>query len=444
MTQYPISALDGRYAKQVAKLAPIMSESGLMAFRLKVMSMWLIFLREKQIIPVDCSDVHSLENAGFESDDAYKRIKELEDTTNHDVKAVEYYMREKLPGALWPWIHFACTSEDVNNAAYALMLQKANEVLEEAEDSVLQVLKEMATTWASVPMLSRTHGQPATPTTMGKEIAVFAHRLSRILERKCSIEGVAKWNGATGNYAAHAFALPDLDWIELSRTFVSDYVESNWNPLTTQIESHDDLAALLGEMGHVSSVMIDLCTDIWGYISNEYLGLKFKKTETGSSTMPGKVNPIDFENARGQFVMARGVGRTLADALPISTWQRDLTDSTLQRNLGTVYGHYLAGLTSLNRGLQKLEIRSDVLQADLERHPEVLGEAIQTVLRKHGDSGAYEKLKDVLRGNKVTLEEIRGFIRKLSIPDEDKTRLLALTPETYIGVSAQLVELIGE
>jgi adenylosuccinate lyase len=444
MPNYPISALDGRYAKQVASLAPIMSEFGLMRFRLRVMSEWVIYLTHANIATHGVSVDVILQDAIRNFDDAsYGKIKEIEATTNHDVKAVEHFMRTLLPEAVWPWIHFACTSEDVNNVAYALMLREAGKICDAELDAFIQSLSEMASQWRSIPMLSRTHGQPATPTTVGKEFAVFVYRVKLLQEGMQTVKITAKWNGATGNFAAHHAVSPEIDWVNESKEFIETF-GFRWNPLTTQIESHDTMATILNGMGQICTVMVDLTNDFWGYISNDYFGLKVVKTETGSSTMPGKVNPIDFENARGNFKMARGVGRLLSEELPISMWQRDLTDSTLQRNLGSVFGYYLVALKSLKRGLSKLEIREDVLRADLERHPEVLGEAIQTMLRKHCNENAYELLKDLLRGNKVSAEDLRLFILKLEIPQEDKMRLLELTPATYVGLSAELLQYISE
>lgn len=439
MSQFPISPLDGRYARQISDLAPEVSEFGLMKYRLEVMSRWVIFLTRHGIANHGVEVEETLNNTINKYDDtSYARIKAIEKITNHDVKAVEYFMREALPESVWPWIHFACTSEDVNNVAYALIQEKAGAICEKELLAILSTISTMAKEWASIPMLSRTHGQAATPTTVGKEIAVFRHRINVVHERIEIFRLTAKWNGATGNYAAHHIAFAEVDWQLKSRQFIESF-NFEWNPLTTQIESHDTMAAMLNNIGQLCTIMVDLCSDIWGYVSLDYFGLKVIETETGSSTMPGKVNPIDFENARGNFKMARGLGRILSEELPISTWQRDLTDSTLQRNLGSVYGYYLVGLKSLHRGLKKLVVRPDVLFADLERHPEVLGEAIQTMLRKHGKTDAYEQLKNLLRGNKVSLQKIRKFIKTLDVPQDDKNRLLGLEPAGYVGYSSLLV-----
>ena len=295
-------------------------------------------------------------------------------------------------------------------------------------------------TWKSIPMLCRTHGQTATPSTMGKEFAVFWNRMNRIFEVISLISVSGKINGATGTYAAHMVAFPNIDWITLSQKFVEDELNLDWNPLTTQIEPHDDQSAFLNEMSRFSNVAIDLCRDIWGYISLGYFGQKIVAGETGSSTMPHKVNPIDFENAEGNFKLARGVARTLADELPISRWQRDLTDSTLQRNFGLVFGHFLLGLKSLQKGLGKIEIRENRIKEELNNAPEVLTEAVQTVMRVHGHIDAYDQLKTFSRGKVLSLSDVRDFIDSVDLPTEVKDRLKQLTPETYVGGAEELVE----
>lgn len=440
MSRHAVSPLDGRYADKVNELTPIVSEFGLMKYRVITMASWVIFLEKQGVVEYNYDVTRALEKVmeSF-SDQDFERIKELERTTNHDVKAVEYFLREKLDVSVWPWIHFACTSEDVNNVAYAFMLADTLDVCQTALNEVIADLVSKAHDWRETPMLSRTHGQPATPTTVGKEMAVFVHRLNLILQRLRAVPATAKWSGATGNFAAHVVAFPKIDWQMTSMAFIES-LGFTWNPLTTQIESHDMMSAVLNDIGQICGVLVDLCSDEWGYISIEYQGQKVVKTETGSSTMPGKVNPIDFENARSNFKMARGMARTIAEELPVSTWQRDLSDSTIQRNLGSVFAYYLLALKNLKRGLGKVVLREDVLRRELNRHPEVLGEAIQTVLRKHGHADAYEQLKDLLRGNRITLRELRGFVEKLDIPAGDKARLLALRPADYVGLSADLVD----
>jgi len=438
--QHAVTPLDGRYANKISELAPIVSEFGLMRNRLYIMLSWVKFLSDELGSDIGF-DARCFELVKHFSDEHYTKIKQFEKETNHDVKAVEYFIRNHLPETAWPWIHFACTSEDVNNLAYSMQLQEASQTCDEAVDKVVLNLKEKAFAWRSIPMLSRTHGQPATPTTVGKELAVFISRIRFIQDRLNSVNFQGKWSGATGNFAAHTVAFPDIDWPGVAEEFVKE-MGFDWVPLTTQIESHDMTSSVLNDVCQLCAIFIDLCNDIWLYISNEYFGQEVVKTETGSSTMPGKVNPIDFENARGNFELARGMARTIADRLPISTWQRDLSDSTIQRNFGTVFGYYLLALKNLERGLGKLVLREDVLACDLTRHPEVLGEAIQTVLRKNGHIDAYEQLKDLLRGNDVSLDDLRNFIETLDVPADDKHRLMSLRPSDYVGLSSRLVDFL--
>ncbi len=435
-----ISALDGRYAKKVTELSEIVSEFGLMKYRVLTEVSWLRFLAMQGLISQEI-DFDTLTNLtkNFSQVD-FEKIKLIEATTRHDVKAVEYYLREYVPESAWSWIHFACTSEDINNISYALMVRDARTVVSDfLKVSITGNLKQKAEAWKETSMLSRTHGQPATPTTIGKEFAVYVYRLNSIASRLLDVPVMAKINGATGNYAAHLVAFPHVDWIDLSKQFIES-LELTWNPLTTQIENHDYQSEILDHISRVCSVLSDLCTDVWGYIAVGYFSQKLVAGEVGSSTMPHKINPIDFENARGNFKMTRGIARTLSDELPISMWQRDLSDSTLQRNLGLVFGHFLLGLKSLESGLNKIELKADILERDLADNPEVLTEAIQTVLRKNGHADAYEQLKTLSRGKRVTLEEIRTFVTTLAIPEADKEILLALTPHSYVGNSAILVE----
>ena len=440
-----ISPLDGRYSQKVADVAPIFSEFGLMRARVAVEVLWLEFLSEKGIAPKikDASALQRLLQEFTESD--FKKIKKIEKTTNHDVKAVEYFLQQIIePEAkdheLWPWIHFACTSEDINNISYGLIFRDGINETVKVLDDVLIDLREKSFMWKSIPMLSRTHGQTATPTTVGKEFAVFFHRLEKITDCILNSPISAKINGATGNYAAHLSAFPKEDWIKLSEEFIEEKVGLDWNPLTTQIESHDDACATLNDISRASGVMIDLCRDVWGYISLGYFGQKVVAGEVGSSTMPHKVNPIDFENAEGNLKLARGIARTLSDELPVSRWQRDLTDSTLQRNYGLVFGHFMLALKSLQKGLGKLEVREDILLKDLQESPEVLTEAVQTVLRKNGHADAYEQLKNFSRGQKMSFDDLQNFIESADISAADKKQLKNLTPETYIGLSEELVE----
>ncbi len=435
----PLSPLDDRYAEKVKELESIFSEQGLARSRVKVEIEWLILLSEKGLAPkLDAKKLRSIAEK-FSAKD-FQVIKKFEAEINHDVKAVELFLRKEVSKSLWPWIHFACTSEDINNLAYGLMLREAQKILTERFAEILRDLAKKSNAWKSVAMLGRTHGQTATPTTMGKEIGVFFHRLKLIVGTFRVVPVFGKLNGATGNFAAHTVAFPKTDWMKFSQELVERRLGLTWNPLTTQIESHDGQALLLNEISRASGVLIDLCRDMWGYISLGYFGQRVVAGEVGSSTMPHKVNPIDFENAEGNFKLARGIGRTLAEELPISRWQRDLTDSTLQRNLGLVFGHFLLGVKSLLRGLGKLELRTEALRRDLRNAPEVLTEAVQTVLRAHGVTDAYDQLKKFSRGQKLTLEQIREFVSKTKLPEHAKKELLALTPEKYIGLSAKLVE----
>ena len=439
---FSLSPLDGRYYSKVKELGSIFSEFGLAKARTRVEVEWLIFLSEKGIAPKldsKCRDAINRVSTDF-TETHFQKIKDIEASTNHDVKAVELFLREYVPESHWSWIHFACTSEDINNLSYALILEDGRGVLLPECENILEDLKSKAQTWKSVPMLCRTHGQTATPSTMGKEIAVFWNRARVIIESLYLIGITGKINGATGTYSAHIAAFPDVDWVSLSQEFIEDRLDLAWNPLTTQIEPHDQQVALLNEMTSFSGVLIDLCRDVWGYVSVGYFGQKVIKGEVGSSTMPHKVNPIDFENAEGNFKLARGIARTLADELPISRWQRDLTDSTLQRNFGLVFGHFLLGLKSLQKGLGKLEIREDILRQDLENAPEVLTEAVQTVMRAHGHHDAYDQLKNFSRGKVLTLKDIQKFIDTIDIPEKEKKKLKALTPEKYVGLAEELVD----
>ncbi len=436
---FSISPLDGRYASKVNEIATNFSEFGLARARVQVEIKWLYFLGQQSIAPpLEKSLVDEVLLNYNES--SFNQIKQIESQTNHDVKAIELYLREKLDKRYWPWIHFACTSEDINNLSYGLIIREGRNVLNEPLVKLLEDLKSKSMTWKSIPMLCRTHGQTATPSTMGKEFAVFWNRMNRIFEVISLISVSGKINGATGTYAAHMVAFPNIDWITLSQKFVEDELNLDWNPLTTQIEPHDDQSAFLNEMSRFSNVAIDLCRDIWGYISLGYFGQKIVAGETGSSTMPHKVNPIDFENAEGNFKLARGVARTLADELPISRWQRDLTDSTLQRNFGLVFGHFLLGLKSLQKGLGKIEIRENRIKEELNNAPEVLTEAVQTVMRVHGHIDAYDQLKTFSRGKVLSLSDVRDFIDSVDLPTEVKDRLKQLTPETYVGGAEELVE----
>jgi adenylosuccinate lyase len=439
-----LSPLDGRYRSRVQELLPIFSEFGLARYRTQVEVEWLIFLSEKNLAPsLSAQQIEVLRDtykAFGEAD--FAAIKKIEKTTNHDVKAVEIFLQSKCEKRFHPFIHFGCTSEDINSTSYGLMMKNGYAVVTEMLETVVQDLRIKSTDWKAVPMLSRTHGQTATPTTLGKEFLVFARRLDSLLiwPDTQAILFSAKFSGATGNWAAHVAAYPDQDWLVLTEEFVVERLGLTWNPVTTQIEPHDEQALLMNELSRAATILIDLCRDVWSYISLGYFGQKVVKGEVGSSTMPHKVNPIDFENCEGNMKLARGLARTLSDELPVSRWQRDLTDSTVQRNFGLVFGHFQLALKSLAKGLGKIELKEHVLLADLQSSPEVLTEAVQTVMRKHGHDDAYDQLKNFSRGQALKLDQVQAFIEQIDISEEDKTRLKQLLPETYTGLSEEIVD----
>ncbi len=438
-----LSPLDGRYSRQTAALAETFSELGLMRYRLKMEIAWLKALANHpgitELPPLDARAEHALDAVldGFDETGGIA-VKSIEATTNHDVKAIEYYLRERLAAEpalaqALEFIHFALTSEDVNNVAYACMTRDGRDhILVPAMARVIAQIDEIAGREAATPMLARTHGQPASPTTVGKEMRVFATRLMRILAEVKAVTISGKINGAVGNYNAHYIAYPEIDWPQFSRAVLND-LGLVQNPHTTQIEPHDDLAALCHALMRFNTALIDLCRDVWGYISLAYFRQKTKAGEVGSSTMPHKVNPIDFENAEGNLGLANALLDHLAQKLPISRFQRDLSDSTVLRNIGTAMGYALLGYTACSRGLAKLEVDRERLHADLARHDEVLTEAVQTVMRRHGLKGGYEQMKDLSRGRSVTRADLEAFIQGLAIPAEAKERLLALTPLNYVG-----------
>ena len=438
-----LSPLDGRYARPAAELRGWFSEFALIRARVQVEAAWLARLAAEPGLGPD-PDAAALERlaavaSGFSEADA-RAVKAIERTTNHDVKAVEYFLRERL--AAWPHVaeftHFACTSEDINNLAWAILVRGArSEVLLPAIDSLGASLRTLAHRYADAPMLARTHGQPASPTTMGKEIANVVARLDRQREQIAGQRVLGKMNGATGNYNAHHVAYPDEDWPAIGRRFVEE-LGLEWNPYTTQIEPHDALAELFAAVARLNTVLIDFARDVWGYISLGYFRSGTAAGEVGSSTMPHKVNPIDFENAEGNLGLANALLDHLARKLPVSRWQRDLSDSTVLRNLGVGLGYSLVGWRSMGRGLARIELDRAALDADLDRHPEVLAEAIQTVMRRHGVAGAYEELLALTRGRAVTVGELREFIASLDVPEEDKARLAALRPADYTGLATRL------
>ena len=442
-----ISPADGRYAGKVNDLRDIFSEYGLIRFRVLIEVRWLQCLSDEASVPELApltsvmKDVLNHIIDDFSIDDA-ERVKKIEATTNHDVKAVEYFIREKLGDgpetqALKDFLHFACTSEDINNLAYALMLRTARtDVLIPQMRDLRNKLNNLAKQNADLPMLSRTHGQTASPTTLGKEIANVIARLDRTRKQFADIEILGKFNGAVGNYNAHAVTYPDADWPAITHRFIESLgIEPN--PYTTQIEPHDWTAEYSHALMRYNTILIDFSRDVWAYISLGYFKQRVAKNEVGSSTMPHKVNPIDFENAEGNFGMANAMLGHFAEKLPISRWQRDLTDSTVQRNLGSAVAHIVIALQSLQKGVGKLEVNAAAIRADVSDAWEVLAEAVQTVMRRYGIPEPYEKLKALTRGQAVTREILQEFIGTLDIPEDEVKRLLALTPESYIGLAAE-------
>jgi adenylosuccinate lyase len=443
-----LSPLDGRYATKLNALRPLMSEFGLMHRRVQVEVEWFIALGDagfaefKPLGEVSRGYLRSLVLRFSEAD--ARAIKDIEKTTNHDVKAVEYWLKARFKGhpdleAAAEFVHFACTSEDINNTSHALMLKAAREqVLLPALDGVIARLRSMAHSLAGLPMLSRTHGQTASPTTVGKEIANVVARLDRARERIAAVALLAKMNGAVGNYNAHLAAYPETDWQAFSRKVVEQRLGLAFNPYTIQIEPHDYMAELFDAVTRCNTILVDWSRDVWGYISLGFFKQKLKEGEVGSSTMPHKVNPIDFENAEGNFGLANALLAHLSQKLPISRWQRDLTDSTVLRNMGVALGYAVLGLDSLGRGLDKLQVNEAALAEDLDNAWEVMAEAIQTVMRRHGLPEPYEQLKKFTRGQPMTRALMHGFIDGLALPAADKERLLAMTPAGYTGLAAQL------
>ncbi|MBS0456066.1 MAG: adenylosuccinate lyase [Proteobacteria bacterium] len=443
-----LSPVDGRYAGKVAALRPIFSEYGLIKARVKVEVEWLLALAAHpgivELPAFSGAAVARLRNLAedFSVDDA-QRVKDIERTTNHDVKAVEYFLKDRLKddpelGPALEFVHFACTSEDINNLSYALMLHTArSQVLLPAIDQLIDTLRTMAHAHAALPMLSRTHGQTASPTTVGKELANVVARLQRQRRQLENVELSGKINGAVGNYNAHVVAYPQVDWPEFAQGFVES-LGLAFNPYTTQIEPHDGVAEICDVLRRIGTIAIDLCRDIWGYISLGYFKQAVKAGEVGSSTMPHKVNPIDFENAEGNFGIANALLAHFAEKLPISRFQRDLTDSTVLRALGTGFAHALIAFDALQRGLGKLLANPERLAADLDAAWEVLAEPVQTVMRRHGLPNPYEQLKALTRGHGIDALAMRDFIQSLDLPAEAKQRLLELTPVTYTGLAGKL------
>ncbi len=465
-----LSPLDGRYAKKVDRLRPLLSEAAFMRHRVRVEVAWLLALSEaglKELPRFSTATKSWLADlvANFSDTDA-ARIKTIEATTNHDVKAVEYWMKEAIAAAsieassaastaplsvvaremtkASEFIHFACTSEDINNTSHGLMIKAArDDVVVPTLQTMHARLIELAHQHADVAMMSRTHGQCASPTTMGKEMANVAARLGRAIARIAHVEVLAKMNGAVGNYNAHRIACPALDWEAFSRRVVEDDLGLTFNPYTIQIEPHDWMAELFDAIARANSIVLDLDRDLWGYISLGYFRQKLKQGEIGSSTMPHKVNPIDFENSEGNLGLANAMLRHMSDKLPVSRWQRDLSDSTVLRNVGAAFGYCLVAWESCLRGLSKLQLDRTRIAADLDSAWEVLAEPVQTVMRRYGIENPYEQLKALTRGTGISQDALRTFIMGLALPDEDKQRLLGLTPSTYIGDAARLAARIA-
>jgi len=448
-----ISPLDGRYQRKVSALGDAFSEFALTRERVRVEFAWLKSLAAEagvaELPPLSADAIAFIDRlvAQFSVADA-AAVKAIEATTNHDVKAVEYWIKEQFKALpeLAPhaeFVHFACTSEDINNVSHALMLRHGvHGVLLPQLDALIAALANIAQATKALPMLSRTHGQAATPTTMGKEIALFVDRLRYHRERVARVPLRAKMNGAVGNYNAHLSAYPAVDWPALSKRTVES-LGLDWQPMSAQIEPHDYMAELFDAIARVNTVLIDYCRDTWGYISLGFFKQRLKDGEVGSSTMPHKVNPIDFENAEGNFGLANALLRHLAEKLPISRWQRDLTDSTVLRNMGVAVGYSLLGVSSALQGIGKLEVNAGAMQADLDNNWEVLAEPIQTVMRRYGVEGAYEQLKALTRGQRITPEALAAFVATLDIPAEARDALKALTPAGYVGLAERLAEQYG-
>jgi len=454
MTQFSlttISPIDGRYADKVSALRPIFSEYGLIRYRVLVEVRWLQALAAhpqiSEVPPFNAAATQALNAiaADFSEADA-QRVKTIERTTNHDVKAVEYFLKEKIASnaeleKVSEFFHFACTSEDINNLSYALMLKEGRALMLEQIDACSAAIKKLAVENAAQPMLSRTHGQSASPTTAGKEFANVAARIERQRAQLANVQLLGKINGAVGNYNAHSVAYPEVDW----ETFAQNFVESlglTFNPYTTQIEPHDYIAEFFHALSRFNTILLDFDRDVWGYISLGYFKQKTVAGEVGSSTMPHKVNPIDFENSEGNLGIANALFGFLAEKLPVSRWQRDLTDSTVLRNIGVGIAHTVIAIQSTLKGIGKLEINSEAIEADLNANWEVLAEPIQTVMRRYGIEKPYEKLKELTRGQRITPDDMRAFIEKLDIPANAKANLLALTPRGYTGYAEALAKKI--
>ncbi len=447
-----LSPLDGRYASKTDKLRPILSEAGFMHHRVKVEIAWLQALSQAgfaEIKPFSAEGNALLNKLATEFGEAdAERIKAIEAVTNHDVKAVEYWLKEQVKDvpelvAASEFIHFACTSEDINNTSHGMMIKAARDtVLLPSLKAIIDNLTKLAHTHADLPMMSRTHGQPASPTTLGKEMANVVHRLQRAAERIAGVQILGKMNGAVGNYNAHLSAYPKFDWQAFSKNVIEQRLGLTFNPYTIQIEPHDYMAEMFDAIARANTILIDLNRDIWGYISLGYFKQRTKEGEIGSSTMPHKVNPIDFENSEGNLGMANAVLKHMAEKLPVSRWQRDLTDSTVLRNIGVGFGYAVLAYDSCLRGLNKLEVNPGRTHEDLDATWEVLAEPVQTVMRRYGIENPYEQLKELTRGKGISKDALQVFINGLAIPQEAKDHLLAMTPSNYIGIAAELARKI--
>ena len=450
---HALSPLDGRYADRMARLRPIFSEAGLIGFRLQVEARWVLHLAQIAQLP-ELSGANALAPAVITALEGFAgphraadaaAVKAIEKTTNHDVKAVEYHLRNTLAAAgatpaQLEFVHFACTSEDINNLSYALMLDTARrEVLLPGLEKLTATLGALAQQHAAQPMLSRTHGQSASPTTLGKELANVAFRLRRATAQLAAVEALGKINGAVGNYNAHLAAYPDVAWPQVAQSFIES-LGLHFNPYTIQIEPHDWVAEYCDALARADTILIDFARDVWGYVSLGYFRQRAVAGEVGSSTMPHKVNPIDFENAEGNLGVANALLRHFAEKLPISRWQRDLTDSTVLRNLGVAVGHAVLAFASLEKGLSRLDVDAAKMAADLDDNWEVLGEAIQTVMRRHGVPDAYEQLKALTRGQRVNAEKLRAFVEGLPLPADVRERLASMTPGSYTGLAEALAK----
>lgn len=446
-TLFCISPVDGRYRKMTEKVADYFSEYAYIKYRVKVEIEWLKYILKSEICNISKEIVENVDKI-YDTFDMISamRVKEIEKITNHDVKAIEYYIKEEMNKINFSkyknFVHFGCTSEDINNIAYALMCKEfRDKILAHDMKELISKVKKKAIEYKDVSMLAHTHGQPATPTTVGKELAIFVHRWQYILEKMLKIEFCGKFSGAVGNYNAHVIAYENIDWIEFNKNFVNS-LGLKYNPLTTQIESHDVLCEFFSYLKLFNNITLDFNSDMWMYISRKYFKQKVIETEVGSSVMPHKVNPINHENSMANIHMANSIIDNFTNNLQISRMQRDLSDSSTLRNIGVVFSHTLISIMQSIKGFEKMDVDKDILKSELENNPEVLAEAIQTVLRKNGYNDAYESLKKFTRGKEVTLKMLRDYINNLGIDEKDKKRLLDLEPSTYVGAASKLVDFI--